>query len=153
MSEHVGHDKTGYEVDENFILFDELASIMQKAGPGIDDVLFKHLGNLGDIHYACVTGYFTGASGSPTDLFIIGNVDESKLAAFIKRIEEQVNQEISYTPMTLNEYRYRINFSDMFLRQIFSRSYKELINKLPNDLQPSEALTQKSTGVVQEANG
>lgn len=141
-----------YVVDENFILFDELASIMKKAGPGIDDVLFKHLKNIGDIKYACVTGYFTGANGAPTDLFVVGTIDESKLEAFSKRIEEQVNREISYTPMTMNEYRYRINFSDMFLKQIFSHSYKELVNQLPSDLQPGEALKEKSTGIVKEPN-
>ncbi len=141
-----------YVADENFILFDELASIMQKAGPGIDDVLFKHLENIGDVQYACVTGYFTGATGSPTDIFIIGNIEEKKLESFAKRIEAQVNREISYTPMTMNEYRYRINFSDMFLKQIFSRPHKELINRLPPDVQPSESLKQKPTGVVRETN-
>lgn len=140
-----------YTVNEGFVIFNELASIMQKAGPGVEDVLFKHLVNVGTIQYACVSGYFTGAQEAPTDLLIIGNVDQQKLESFVKRIETQLNREISYTPMTFNEYRYRQNFSDMFLRQLFSGAYKELINKLPTDLQPKNNLKQHSSKVVRDS--
>lgn len=140
-----------YVANENFPLFGEIASIMKKAGPGIEDVLFKHLENIGDVQYACVTGYFTGATGAPTDLFLIGAINEKKLDMFVKRIEGQVNREISYTPMTTNEYQYRLNFSDMFLRQLFAGSYKELVNKLPRDLQPAEVLGEKSTNIIRDS--
>ncbi len=139
-----------YTVNESFVLYGELASIMQKAGPGVEDVLFKHLSNVGAIQYACVSGYFTSATDSPTDLLIIGNVDQQKLENFVQRIEDQLHREISYTPMTFNEYRYRQNFSDVFLRQVFSGPYKELINKLPSDLQPQSNVKQRTTKVVAE---
>lgn len=140
-----------YTVDETFMLYSELASIMQKAGPGVEDVLFKHIENIGDLYYVCVSGYFTGATHAPTDLFIIGNVEEKKLDAFAARIEQQINQEISYTPMTLNEYKYRVNFNDMFLRQLFAASHKELVNKLPRDLQPDEAFGQRSSSIIRDS--
>ncbi len=140
-----------YVVNESFILYSELASIMQKAGPGVEDVLFKHIENTGDIQYVCVSGYFTGAKQSPTDLFIIGMVDERKLEIFAHRIETQINREISYTPMTMNEYQYRLNFNDMFLRQLFSGSYKELINKLPRDMQPHEVVKRSSKSIIRDS--
>jgi predicted transcriptional regulator len=140
-----------YVVEESFMLFSELASIMQKAGPGVEDVLFKHIENVGDIHYVCVSGYFTGSPAAPTDLLIIGSVDEKKLELFAQRIESQINKEITYTPMTMNEYQYRLNFSDMFLRQLFSASYKEIINKLPQDLQPEAAIKQKTTSIMRDS--
>ncbi len=139
-----------YVVDESFMLLSELASIMQKAGPGMEDVLFKHIENVGDIQYVCVSGYFTGAQGAPTDLLIIGNVDEKKLEAFARRVESQINREIIYTPMTMNEYQYRLNFSDMFLRQLFAAQYKEIVNRLPQDLQPSN-LIQKASNIVRDS--
>lgn len=139
-----------YTLNEAFLLVDELASIMQKAGPGIEDVLFKNLEKIGDIQYACVSGYFTNVENAPTDLFIIGKVDEKQLEGFARRIEHQINREIAYTPMTENEYKYRRNFNDIFLRQIFSKPYKELINKLDADMQPSE-LIKKQSAVVRNA--
>jgi len=140
-----------YVVNEAFTIFGELASIMQKAGPGIEDVLFKHLGNVGTVQYACVSGYFTSRADAPTDLLIVGNIDQQKLEAFIKRIEDQLHREISYTPMTFNEYRYRQNFSDMFLRQLFNGAYKELINKLPSDMQPKRNARDLSTKIVRDS--
>lgn len=137
-----------YVVNEEFILLDELASIMQKVGPGIEDVLFKNLRSLGDIEYACVAGYFTGTTESPVDLFIIGSVDEKKLEYFVKKIELQVNREIVYTPMTHEEYLYRRNFSDMFLRQIFANPHKELINNLSSEFQPAAIVRKQSSAVA-----
>lgn len=137
-----------YVVNENFVLYHDLASIMQKAGPGVQDVIFQHIENIGDVRYACVTGYFTGSTTSPTDLFVIGNINEGKLAMFAARIEKQIDREISYTPMTLNEYQYRLNFQDMFLRQVFSGPYKEIVNHLPSKLEPSEAFNRSSTKII-----
>lgn len=137
-----------YVVREDFMLFQDLASIMQKAGPGVQDVLFNHLENVGDVAYAAVSGYFTGATGAPTDLLIVGSVDERKLQQFANRVEQQINREISYTPMTLNEYQYRLNFSDIFLRNFFTHAYKELINTLPNNFQPEVALKRSSSSVT-----
>lgn len=134
-----------YIVDEDFSLYQELASIMQKAGPGVEDVMFNHLSNVGNVDYAAVSGYFTGAQGASTDLLVIGSIDEAKLQQFVARVEQQINREISYTPMTLNEYQYRLNFSDMFLRNFFIHNYKELINNLPQHLQPTVLTTSRST--------
>ena len=137
-----------YVANEEFVLFDELASIMTKVGPGIEDVLFKNLRNVGEVDYACVSGYFTGTTESPTDLFIIGSVDEKKLEYFVKKIEIQVNREITYTPMTYNEYLYRRNFNDMFLRQIFSNPHKELINTLGSEFQPASIVRKQPSAMV-----
>lgn len=138
-----------YQVNNNFVLLAELASIMQKTGPAIEDILFKYIERVGDLRYLCASGYFTGAKGSPTDLLIIGTVDERRLSEFVKRIEHQINREIVYTPMTENEYKYRRNFNDIFLRQIFSEPYKELINKIDPRLAPAD-LDRKSAAVLEK---
>lgn len=143
LSTYAQRRRKYYQVNNNFILLKELASIMQKAGPTIEDVLFKNIERVGDVRYVCVSGYFTGAKDSPTDLLIIGNPDEKRLAEFVKRIEQQINREIVYTPMTENEYKYRRNFNDIFLKQVFAGPYKELINKIDARSQPSELVRAK----------
>lgn len=137
-----------YTLNEKFMLTEELGSIMKKAGPGIEDVLFKHIEMLGDVQYACLSGYFTSVENAPTDLLIIGTVNEKQLEAFVRRIEMTINREISYTPMTENEYTYRKNFNDTFLRQLFSQPHKELVNKLPANLQPTQLLKKQKSGLV-----
>lgn len=137
-----------YELKPDFALLEELASIMKKAGPGIEDAMFKNFERLGQIQYLCVSGFFTGTKESPTDLLVVGSVPEERLNIFVNRLEQQLQREVTYTPMTLEEYRYRHNFNDHFLRQIFSHPYKELINKLEPELQPSVALSAKRAGAM-----
>jgi hypothetical protein len=137
-----------YTLNTEFNLIEELTSIMQKAGPTVDDGLFKNIERIGEISYVCATGVFTGATDSPTDLFIIGDVDESKLEVFAKQVEAKIGSEITYTPITENEYKYRRNFNDIFLRQIFSSPYKVIINKLKASLQPDQAVQQPTSSVV-----
>lgn len=133
-----------YVVDQDFILLKELTMIMAKAGPNIEDSLFKNINKLGDVRFACASGVFTEATDSPTDLLIIGDVDEQKLTIFTKRIEQQLGKEITYTPITLNEYKYRRNFNDMFLRQIFAHPYTVIVNKLENDVLPDSSKKEQS---------
>ena len=54
----------------------------------------------------------------------------------MKTIENHLGKEITYTPMTLNEFRYRLNFNDLFLNSIFQSTYKEVINQLEEPLRP-----------------
>lgn len=136
LTTHAHKRRKYYELNPDFILLQELAGIMQKTGPGIEDKLFKNIERLPGLTYACVSGYFTGASNSPTDLLVIGDLDEVQLAAAVKHVEDQLEREITYSPMTENEYEYRRNFNDVFLRAIFSAPFKELVNTLASDLQP-----------------
>lgn len=138
-----------YTLDTEFSLVEELTSIMQKVGPPVDDGLFKNIERLGSISYACASGLFTGAAKSPTDLFIIGDVDEQKLEVFAKQVESKIGHEITYTPITENEYKYRRNFNDIFLRQIFSAPHKIIINKLKASLQPEQTTKQPTASIIQ----
>jgi len=137
-----------FVVNQKFHFLEELTSIMTKAGPKVEDSLFKNIARIGDVQFACASGVFTNAETSPTDLFIIGDIDETKLGYLAKLIEHQIGSEISYTPITLNEYHYRRNFNDMFLRQIFSQPYTVIINKLDSDKSPVPKDQPESTPVT-----
>ena len=148
LSTHENKRRKYYTLNPEFMLIDELSSIMQKAGPGIEDTLFKNIERLGDILYVTLTGYFTAVPDAPTDILIVGDVDEARLEGFIKRIEHQLDHELSYTPMTRDEFKYRINFNDVFLRSIFQKPHKELVNKLEESLNPKQLVSQASTAIV-----
>ncbi len=148
LSTHDNKRRKYYTLNADFMLIDELSSIMQKAGPGVEDTLFKNIERLGDIQYVCLSGYFTGVADAPTDILIVGDVNETRLEGFIKRIEHQLDQELSYTPMTRNEFKYRLNFNDIFLRSIFQKPYKELLNNLEESLNPKQLISTASPSIV-----
>lgn len=137
-----------YVVNPVFPLLTELTSIMQKSGPGIEDVLFKDIDRLGDIRFAALSGFFTGTKDAPTDLLIVGTTNDARLTAFVQKLEKQLQREITYTPMTESEYRYRRNFNDLFLRQIFTHPFKELVNKLGPDLQPAATTPKQPASIL-----
>ncbi len=134
-----------YVLNQNFVLLSELASIMKKSGPRLEDSLFKNINQLGDVRFAAASGIFTSAKDSPTDLLLVGRIEEARLESFAKRIEDHIGSEITYTPITENEYRYRHNFNDLFLRQIFSAPYYVIVNNLDRQSQP-EALASNNQG-------
>lgn len=148
LNTHDSKRRKYYTLNPEFMLLDELASIMQKAGPGIEDTLFKNIERLGDIKYLCLSGYFTGVSDAPTDVLIVGDLNETHLDSFMKRVEQQLDRELSYTPMTINEFKYRLNFNDIFMRSILQKPHKILINKLEQSLNPDELVTQSSPSIV-----
>jgi len=145
LTTHMNKRRKYYELNPEFLLLKELASIMHKTGPGIEDKLFKNVERLPGLKYACASGYFTGANTSPTDLLLIGNLKEEQVERAVKFVEEQLEREITYTPMTENEYRYRRDFNDVFLRALFAGSYKELVNKLGPELQPQVKPARQAT--------
>ncbi|MFH1353671.1 MAG: winged helix-turn-helix domain-containing protein [bacterium] len=136
LSSYNNRRRRYYTVNQKFVLLSELKSIMKKSGPRLEDSLFKDIQRLGDVRFAAASGIFTGAENSPTDLLIIGRIEEKRLESFAKRIENHIGQEITYTPITENEYLYRRNFNDMFLRQIFSEPYQVIVNQLEKQEQP-----------------
>lgn len=137
-----------YEVNPEFMLLEELTSIMRKAGPAVEDNLLKHIEHVGEVDFACATGVFTGVENTPTDILIVGNIDEKKLEIFAKRVEKHLGQEITYSPLSLDEYRYRRNINDIFLRQIFSQAYKVVVNNLDPSLQPDKPVKEKSPATI-----
>ena len=136
LETHDNKRKKYYTLNPQFPLVDELSSIMQKAGPGVEDTLFKNIDRIGDVRLLVLSGYFTGAKESSTDMLLVGDFKEPVLAAFVKRIEEQLEHEIVYTPMPESEDKYRLNFNDLFLRTVFAASHKEILNRLSADLAP-----------------
>ncbi len=150
LTTHEDKHRKYYLLNAGFVIAPELTSIMQKIGPGVEDVLFKDLERLGDIKYLCLSGYFTGVANAPTDMLIIGVVNEARLQNFIQRLEQQLNREVSYTPLTESEYKYRRNFNDLFLRQIFNSPYKEIINKLSPQLQPGQVPERTATAILEK---
>lgn len=148
LSSYANRRRKYYTVNQDFVLLSELTAVMKKAGPRLDDSLFKNIHRLGDVRFAVASGLFTGAVNSPTDLLIIGNIEERKLEIFAKRIEEHIGQEITYTPITENEYRYRRNFNDLFLRQIFAAPHQVIVNRLEHQAQPQTSAKQQKSSAT-----
>ena len=118
-----------YSVDVNFFLFKELKALIARANTAPQKKLAKSLEKLGRLKFACLSGFFT-QSPSRVDLLLVGEVKRNKLEKFIKRLEKEQGREINYTLMSVNEFGYRKDLEDRFLKIILENEHIVLINKL-----------------------
>lgn len=113
--------KTFYQANKKFIFFEELSSIVEKSGkPG--DKISDAVKSLGDISFACLSGFFTSNFSTKVDFLIVGNIQKEKLKRFIKKLEKDAGKEINFTAFTDTEFSYRQKCKDKFLLDILSNN-------------------------------
>jgi vacuolar-type H+-ATPase subunit I/STV1 len=117
--------KRFYKVNANFSLFDELRTLFVKATATPKEKLAGKLKRVGRISYACLSGTFT-RSPSKVDLFVVGDAKKEKLHNFVKWLEKEQGQEVNYTVMSKNEFEYRKELGDRFIKTILENEKIDL---------------------------
>lgn len=107
--------KKYFQVNPDFILYNELKSLFAKSPRLIQKALEKEFESLGNVDYAVLTGFFVDRDDTPVDLLIVGNILRSRLAKLIHTFEKEIEHEINYSTMTLEEFTYRKSIIDRFL--------------------------------------
>lgn len=128
--------KKFYIVNKQFVLFNELRSIIIKSSSTLDKVA-KRIQQLGDVDLLIISGIFIERK-SPTDLFIVGNVDKAALEDFLSR-ELDMKYPIKMSVMSREDFIYRIKINDKFVKEFLADPENVIaINKLEKYL--SEAV-------------
>lgn len=107
--------KKFYIVNKHFILFNELRSIIVKASSTLDN-LAKKLQKLGNIDLLVISGIFI-EKNSPTDLFIVGQVNKLQLEDFLSR-EVSTKRPIKMSIMSREDFLYRLKINDKFVSEL-----------------------------------
>lgn len=112
-----------YSVDRNFFLYPELQRLVLKT-EGVAQALREGLDEIGDVECIFIYGSFasgTAGAKSDIDLFIVGDVDESRLIPLINESERTLRREINYTLVTREELRERVDEGDPFITNVLNR--------------------------------
>ena len=121
---------------EEFDFFPELQNLILKPSPVETDHLIKRINSLGRIKLAVVAGIFVSQPDdttyeTPADLFLVGDdIDRAKLAKFLKSLESEMGTEIRFGVMEKDEFKYRYEMFDRFLRVLLEGPHRKIINKL-----------------------
>lgn len=107
--------KKFYVVNKHFILFNELRSIVIKAASSLEGIA-KKLQKLGKIDLLIISGVFI-EKNTPTDLFIVGEVDKQHLEDFVMR-ELELKRPIKMSIITKEDFLYRLKVNDKFVREL-----------------------------------
>lgn len=85
------------------------------------------------VKFAAISGMFTENPKSNIDiLIVVSDAKRAKIEQSIGYIEAEVGKEIRYALLDIEEFRYRIEMMDRFLKDFFEAGYDELVNKIPH---------------------
>lgn len=103
--------KKFYTVNKNFLLFNELRSIIIKANNSSENLL-RNISKMGEVDFLLVSGLFL-QKDAPVDLLVVGNIDKDNLGKFLDTLETQVP--IKFSVLKSADFIYRIKCRDQFI--------------------------------------
>lgn len=120
-----------YTANQDFEIFQELRNLIIKSSVASKKNLLQRLKKLGRIRLAMIAGTLINNDRGRTDLLLVADdITKGKLEKFLSELESEVGKQVHYTLMTKDEFTYRINMYDRFLRDILESPHEKLINKL-----------------------
>lgn len=122
---------TVYAVNQSFELFRELRELVLRQIPESRHVLVEKLRRTGKIRLAVAAGAFINSDNSRVDLLVVGDgINRKRLDSLLQQWEANAGRELSYAVMSTEEFRYRQDMFDRFIRDIFDGAHDKLVNTL-----------------------
>lgn len=120
-----------YSINKEFPLFPELRMLILKAAPANRATLAKRISTLGRVKLAVLAGVFINSDTSRADLLLVGDgIKKGRLNGFIAWLESEIGKELNFVCLTTEEFKYRMDMYDRFLRDIMEDPHEKVINKL-----------------------
>ncbi len=120
-----------YFLESKCLYLKELRDLVLQFSAASHTKLLKDIKKIGLIKLLILGGVFLNTNKTRVDIFIVGNkIKEAKFKKFLRNLEAEVGKDISYSIMTLSEFKYRMDMYDRFVRDILEFPHEKLINKL-----------------------
>lgn len=125
-----------YGLNSDFDYFEALRDLVLRPSPAETNRLVKRINTLGPVKLAVVAGIFVSKPDdktyeTPADLLLVGDdVDRAKLGKLLKSLEAEMGTEIRFGVMAKDEFKYRYEMFDRFLRVLLEGPHRKIINKL-----------------------
>lgn len=111
--------KKYYTVNKNFLLYNELRSIVIK-GISNKDEITRRIASFGEVDVLVFSGLFVNKD-SLIDLLIVGSIDKEKLEEYLNN-ELDTSRPIRFSVMSKDDYIYRRKCNDKFLSDLLDNS-------------------------------
>ncbi len=130
QSKVLAERKKYYVVNTGFLLYNDLRSLFKKVQILLKQNLVQEIQAKGDIDFLVFTGRFVDDKEVPTDILIIGSIDQKALQKVVSEFETELGYEINYTLMPKEEFLYRRQITDRFLFSILEGEKVVMIDRL-----------------------
>lgn len=123
--------KKHYSINKDFDFYNELRTLVLKSSPASRQRILKRLRGLGRISLAIISGIFVNIENARVDILIVGNnIKKKALSSFFRDLEAEVGKEIDYVVLSTEDFKYRHDMFDRFIRDVLEKPHEKLINKL-----------------------
>jgi predicted transcriptional regulator len=122
--------KKYYGVNKSSIIYEDLRSLFQKISVLLKNTFVQELDSKGQVDYFVFTGRFINDSQVPTDILVVGDIEDVSLQKMIQGFEKELGHEINFTHMQKEEFVYRRQVSDQFLASIMDNNNIVMIDRL-----------------------
>lgn len=112
--------KKFYKVDQSHLMFQELRALFLKGRFTMERSFVTAIKDLGKVKLMILTGQFMNEASVPVDLFMVGEVNRTKLELLLHKFKEQFGFDIRFTVMPVSEFNYRREITDKFLFSILN---------------------------------
>ncbi len=119
-----------YRLDRTCLVYNELQALFAKDRMPIEQDFVKRISTIGNVAYLALTGFFVGSTTAPTDMLIVGRIENDKVLPLIRNFERELGREINFTILTPAEFRYRKEITDRFLYSILEEQKVVLIDNV-----------------------
>lgn len=125
-----------FTLNKDFGYFGELRSLLLKPSPEEKEWMVRQISRLGRIKLAIISGIFLTHESPDTynsvaDLFIVGDdINRKRARTFLRLLEAEIGGEIQFSVMDKDEFDYRYNMFDRFIRVLLEGPHEKIINKL-----------------------
>lgn len=125
--------KKYYIVDKNFLIFNELKTIILKTNH-FDEDLVRGVSRLGDVEFMILSGMFVGKEGAQADMLVVGDIDKNKLQSHLNE-STKGKKEVKFSLLSKTDFLYRIEMKDKFIHEMLTdESNVVAVNKLKDQL-------------------
>ncbi len=130
-SKRIGRERRVYQVNPLFQFYQELKSLVLKSTPEIKTKLIEELRKIGKMKLVLITGIFMNVDGAKVDLLVVSDdIQRLKLVRVVKLIESEMGHEVRYAVMNQQEFEYRLDMYDNFVRALSQVPHEKLIDKI-----------------------
>lgn len=121
----------GLSLNESFELLKPLRNFLINTEPMRKDEISNKFKHVGKVKLLVISGIFIQEMDSRVDLLIVGdNIKKSLIENALQAVEAEVGKEISYAYFDTQEFLYRVDICDKFVRDVVDYPHQKIINKL-----------------------
>jgi len=124
----------GSKLNQNFPFLNQLRGLFQVDLLTRQKEITDRFANCGKIKLLIASGLFLQNNDSRADLLIVGDgLKRLSIDRAIKSIEAEVGRELVYASLDTEDFLYRINAYDKFVRDILDYPHEKIIDRLGLD--------------------